>query len=82
MVYRGYNICFRDFFEKMFLKTIVAHIYNRATMTTQDDLEATINIQQLKEGESEEYYGKNINSVESQGREVKEQGSQMVSNCN
>ena len=63
-------------------RNIVAYIYNRATMTTQDDLEATINIQQLEEEESEEYYSQNINSVESQGREVKEQGSQKVSNSN
>ena len=63
-------------------RNIVAYIYNRATMTTQDDLEATIDIQQLEEEESEECYSQNFNSVESQGREVKEQGSQKVSNSN
>ena len=56
-------------------RNIIAYIYNRATMTTQDDLEATINIQQLEERESEEYYSQKINFVESQGREVIEKGS-------
>ena len=35
-----------------------------------------------EEEESEEYYSQKINSVESQGREVIERRSQMVSNSN